>query len=292
MNKSNDLTYKAPLFVTLVATLIAVPLRVYQYFKLINAETGFYDSKDITIYVIYAVLAVAMIACIAFSYIKNKALTPVTLGNNSKPFLCVSLIMAIGAAIDSFTVLSDYLTLYTENSGNYINVADYVSAEGGTLMLVQAVLGAVSAVYFIVSGISALNKNNAPKLKILALFPVIWCIFRLLFRFKRTISFVNVSDLLLEMFMIVFSMMFFLALAQVNSKIDAKTVFWKLFAYGFPAVMFSLVCFLPRIILVITGNSDELSAQYLPNAADISFSIYAVYICISAAKATIPAAEE
>lgn len=291
MNNNKDLLYKVPLFAVLAAVLIAVPLRVYQYFKLINPETGFFDSTDFSIVVVYAVLSVAMIACIVFSYIKHKSIKVVAIGKDSKLFIGMSMLMAIGIAVDSFGMLSDYLSLYSEGTGSYINVSEYISAQGGSLMLIQAVFGIVSAIYFAVTGISSLNKTNAPKLKLLAVFPVAWCIFRLLFRFKRTISFVNVSDLLLEMFMIVFAMMFFLALAQVNSKIDEKTVFWKLFAYGFPAVMFSLVCFLPRFILIITGSSSLVNPTYLPNFSDLTFAVYATYICISAAKAKITAAE-
>lgn len=293
MNKNSNLTYKVPLFAVLTAVLIAVPLRVYQYFKLINPETGFYDSTDFSVVVLYAVLAIAMIVCIVFSYIKHNSLKVTEIGKNSKIYICVSILMAIGAAADSFSILSDYISLFSAGTSGALNVSEYVSAQGGSLMLIQAVFGIISAVYFAVSGISALNKsNNAPKLKLLAIFPVAWCIFRLLFRFKRTISFVNVSDLLLEMFMIVFVMMFFLALAQVNSKFDAQTVFWKLFAYGLPAVMFSLVCFLPRIILILTGSSEQLNQTYLPNFSDLTFAVYAIYICISASKAKISAAEE
>ncbi len=285
MNKLKHPIYQVPLFATLAAVLIAIPLRVYQYFKLINPETGFYDETDLSVFVVYAVLAIAMFVCIGFAYIKNKTFKPVEDNKKSMPYIVMSLIMATGICVDSFGMISDYFELFTAGTGAYVNVSDYVSAQGGTLMLLQAIFGILSAGYFVISGLTSLNKINAPKLKFLALAPVGWCIFRLLFRFKRTISFVNVSDLLLEMFMIVFVMMFFLALAQVNSKIDANTVFWKLFAYGFPAVLFSLVCFLPRFILVITGNSELINAAYLPNFSDFTFAIYTIYICISAAKA-------
>ena len=284
MNKNKDLIYKVPLFAVLTAVLIAVPLRVYQYIKHINPETGFYDSSDFSVFTVYAVLAVAMVICIAFSYLKHKTISPINPRKDSRLFIGMSLFMALGIAVDSLSMLSDYTSLYSANTGAYIHVSEYVAAQGGSLMLIQAIVGIVSAIYFAISGISALNKTNAPKLKLLAVSPVIWCIFRLLLRFKRTISFVNVSDLLLEMFMIVFAMMFFLALAQVNSKIDEKTVFWKLFAYGFPAVMFSLVCFLPRFILILTDNSDKLNSLYLPNFSDFTFAIYTTYICITAVK--------
>ncbi len=288
MKKTNNLIYTVPLIATLIPVLIAVPLRIYQYFELINPQTGFYDNTDFTVTLLYIILAVSAAVCVFSAFLKHKSLQPVTIGKNSKIFLTVCIVMAFGVAIDSFSTLSDYLSAFSEIG----NTAVEASPKGDTLLLAQVITGAVSAVYFVISGLSSVNTNNTLKLRILALIPVIWCIFRLLYRFKRTISFVNVSDLLLELFAIVFAMMFFLALAQVNSKIDASAVFWKLFAYGFPAVAFSLTCSLPRFILLINGNSDKLNELYPASFADIAFAVYTVYICISAAKAKITASEE
>ena len=148
------------------------------------------------------------------------------------------------------------------------------------------VSGAVAAVYFFVYGLTVgIGSSDGSKLKILALAPVIWCIFKLLYRFKRTISFVNVSDLLLELFEIVFMMLFFLALAQTVAKIDAPAVFWKLYAYGIPAAMFALICFLPRFIVMITGNSELLNAHHGVSYSDFGVALYIVYNLLTRAKA-------
>lgn len=290
--KDNNLIYKVPLFSTLFAALVCIPLRVYQYCKLINPTTGFYDDKNLSIPVVYAVLVISVAVCLIFSYVKHKSIKPVSINYSNKGLAAVSLIMALGVAVDTFGILSDYLALFSSSNGSYISVAEYASAQGGTIMLAQVITGALSAVYFIVSGLASFNKVLLPKLKLFTILPVIWCIFRLLFRFRRTISFVNVSDLLLELFAIVFAMTFFLALAQVIADIDANTVFWKLFAYGFPAVMLSLVCFLPRLILIITGNSTQLNPLYTANFCDLTFAVYATYICITAVKAKAAANED
>lgn len=283
-NKSN-LVQKISVLAVLASLIICVPLRVYQYFKLINPATGFYDKSGLSIVIVYILLAAATVICIGFSYFKHKSIQTVTIGKNSKIFFALSIVMAIGVAVDTFGMLFDYMNLYTTKVSGFISISDYVASQGGTLMLLQAIFGAISVIFFLVSGLSALNKGTTLKLRILALAPVIWCVFKLLFRFKRTISFINVSDLLLELFAIVFSMMFFLAYAQVKSTIEAESVFWKLFAYGLPAAMFTLICFLPRFILAITGNADKLNVLYPANLSDLTFAIYSVYICISSVKA-------
>ena len=89
MNKlknNNSLIQRIPFFAVLAAVLIAVPLRVYQYLKLINPSTGFYDTNDFSIIVVYGILAIAMVVCIALSYINHKSIQTVTIEKYSKTF--------------------------------------------------------------------------------------------------------------------------------------------------------------------------------------------------------------
>ena len=50
--------------------------------------------------------------------------------------------------------------------------------------------------------------------------------------------------------------MFFMAFAQVTAKVGGKGLEWKLFAYGLPAALFCLLCFVPRVVLMILGKSE------------------------------------
>lgn len=285
--KTNGMLISIPFIVSLAALLVAVPLRVYQYLKLINPTTGFFDETDFTIYILYGILAIALLVCFVVSYINHKAIQPVSIGKGSKVFLAVSLIMALGVAIDCVGLISDFTAL-ADKAPTHLSreqFFDYVSAQGGTLTLLEAVFAALSAFYFVISGLSSLNNDEKPKFKILALSPVVWNVFRLLFRFKRTIAFVNVSDLFIELFAIVMAMVFFLALAQIKSKIDAENIFWKLYAYGLPAAILALVCFVPRIILLVSGQADYINPLHTVSVSDLTFAVYAIYICISATKA-------
>lgn len=285
--KNDSLILRIPFFAVLAAILIAVPLRVYQYAKLINPSTGFFDEKDFSVIVVYGILAVAMIICIVLPYISHKSIPTVTVGKNSKVFLAVSLIMAAGAVISGVDLITDFIDLIS-NAPRYLDrdgLSAYISAQGGTLLIAEGFFAALSGFHFLISGLSALNENTVSKFKILALSPVVWCVFRLLYRFKRTIAFTNVSDLFLELFAIVFAMVFFLAFAQIRSKIDAEDIFWKIYAYGLPAAMFALVCFIPKLILLITGKSELINPLHPVCISDLTFAVYAIYVCISSSKA-------
>lgn len=293
MKNKTDIIYKLPLFVSLLALLAAVPLRVYQYFKVLEPETGFYSSNDISVYVMYILLGAAMLLSVLIPLINKKKLITVTSVKKSPVFLAFSLILAVTIIIDSAGQLMGYFDLYDAASASGGTVTEYVKNQGGTFLLLQAVSGAVAAVYFFVSGLSvSLGNSDGSRLKILGLTPVLWYIFKLLYRFKRTISFTNVSDLMLELFAIVFLMMFFFALAQTVAKIDAQTVFWKIFAYGVPAAMFALMCFLPRFIVMIIGKSELLNTHYGVSYSDLGVAAYIIYNLLSRMKARTADSEE
>ena len=293
MKNKTDIIYKLPLFVSLLALLVAVPLRVYQYFKVLEPETGFYSSNDISVYVMYILLGASMLLSVLIPLINKKKLITVTSVKKSPAFLVFSLILAVTIIIDSAGQLMNYFDLYDAASAAGGTVTEYVKNQGGTFLLLQAVSGAVAAVYFFVSGLSvSLGNSDGSRLKILGLTPVLWYIFKLLYRFKRTISFTNVSDLMLELFAIVFLMMFFFALAQTVAKIDAQTVFWKIFAYGVPAAMFALMCFLPRFIVMIIGKSELLNTHYGVSYSDLGVAAYIIYNLLSRMKARTADSEE
>lgn len=293
MKSKSDVIYKLPLLVSLCALLVAVPLRVYQYFKVLEPETGFYSTIDFSVYIIYALLGIAVITAIVIPLINRKKMITVASVKKSPVFLVLSLILAVTIIIDSAGQLMSYFDLYDAAASSGSTIAEYVKKQGGTLLLLQAVSGAIAAVYFFVSGLSvSLGNSDGSKLKLLGLTPVLWCIFRLLYKFKRTISFINVSDLLLELFEIVFLMLFFFSLAQTVARIDVKTVFWKIFAYGIPAAMFALMCFLPRFILMVTGKSELLNDHYGVSYSDLGAAAYIIYNLLSRAKAQTSEPEE
>lgn len=294
MNAKKDFVYKLPLFAALAAVIISVPLRVYQYFKVLDPATGFYNIIDFSVYLLYFVLGAATVFSIVMYAVQRKKLTPVAGIKKSAAFLILSILLAVTVIVDSAGQLMSYFDLYEEAvSSSSMSVSDYVKNQGGSLLLFQAIFGAITAIYFFISGLSTtIGNTDGSKLKVLALSPVAWMIFRLLYRFKRTISFINVSDLFLELFEIAFIMLFFLVYAQVVSKIETSAVFWKLFAYGIPAAMFALVCFLPRFIVTITGSSELLSPHHGIAYSDFAVALFIVYNLITRVKAQLYSSED
>lgn len=245
--------------ITVVAAIIALPVRTSQFFTIIESDTGFYSETNIGVYVVYAMIVISVIASVVLGFAKRKNLE-YSLATEKRPgFGILSLTAAIGALSDSVKCIMEFMS---ENS------------DGQTLIFVyaaQAVFALFSAIFFMAIGISSLSgKTNGSEHRVISLAPVIWSILRLVYRFSRTISYIRVSELMFEMLMIVFLVLFFMAFAQANTNINAKGNLWKVAAYGMPAVLLCLLCFVPRFIVTVSGNAHLLVEQSPIEYCDIS----------------------
>ena len=119
--------------------------------------------------------------------------------------------------------------------------------------------------------------------KVLAVTPVFWATMRMIQRFTRTISFIFVSDLLLELFMIAFMMMFFLSFAQLASDVNSRHVVNKVYAYGLIGAMLAAVVSIPRIILSIVDSSLIVASNPL-EICDLGFLVFVVALCFTMIK--------
>ena len=144
-------------------------------------------------------------------------------------------------------------------------------------MVGQVALSFLSAIYFVILCLSALiGKASGSQFRILSLAPVLWSMLRMILRFTRTISYVRVSELLFEMVMLVFMIMFFMAFAQCNSKVNEDDCKWKLAAYGLPAALMALVTFVPRLILSLVGSADIIYSQSALELSDFAVALFII----------------
>ncbi len=261
--------------ILIAAAIIALPVRTTQYFRILEGTTGFYTTTDWTVYLLFAVLAVAIVAFLVLGFINRKKLD-YSIETKKRPgFGILAAVTAIGLIIDAVICLN---AVYNPQVSLGISTATYEATQTANYILTaQAVAAAVSALYFVTVCIGSLSgKSNGTEFKLISLAPVLWSIFRLVFRFTRTISYIRVSDLLFEMIMIIFMMLFFMAFAQVNAGIEAKNCEWKIAAYGLSAALLALVCFIPRFIVTASGNTDLLYSYSSAEYCDIGFALFAI----------------
>ncbi len=262
------------------AAIIALPVRTLQYFTVLESNTGFFTQNDWSVYVLAVILTVAILALLVLGISKKKKLD-YSLEVTKRP----------GQGILSFTAAAGILANAVDNIVKIMNSNNFASdSQASNLILgLQAAFALLSAIYFLVLGASFVSgKSNASEYRLISLTPVIWSIFRLVFRFTRTISYIKVSDLMLEMLMIVFFIVFFMAFAQVNSRVDASGKEWKIASYGLSAALFALICFVPRFIVMITGNADRLNEQSPAEYCDFGIALFIISTVLTRVTVKLP----
>ncbi len=270
INKILKSSFGAGLLFFAAAAVIALPVRTLQFFTVLESNTGFFTQNDWSVYLLYAVLAAAFLAVFSFGFIRKKKLA-YSLDAVKRPgFGILSLTAAIGAVINAI------------QSFSFLNGEEIIVEEGKlnpTILIIaaQTAFALLSAIYFLALGVSCVSgKGSASSLRFLSLTPVIWCIFRLVYRFTYTISYIRVSDLMLEMLMLAAFILFFMAFAQCNSQVNGKGIEWKIGAYGLTAALLALVCFVPRFIVVLTGNAQLLSTYSAVEYCDFALALFAI----------------
>lgn len=277
------------LFIVFIATVIlALPMRAFQLMVNVESGTGFWiNHTHFSIFVLYAIIAIGVVLPIVLSLVFKCGLGKTEPGAEKKKLGGVlSFVMAAGLLVDAISRYSSFSDLYFEYS---VSAADspmmtYLSKSGALAMGLEAFFAVVSAIYFIMLGIAWLTEKDPSEYKLLAIMPVFWAIFRIMHRFMRKISFMNVSELFFELLMIVFLMMFFMAFAQVTSKVNGKGLEWKLYAYGLPAAMLSLVCFIPRIVVTVLGKGELIADGSAIEIVDLTAAAFILYVLVDRSR--------
>ena len=263
--------------------IILVPVRVYQYFKLIEPDTGFYSKQNFSVYIIYAVMLFLAVFSFAAAFSGRKRVETKTVKDAPMLNACAFLLGGIGFVSDAVASLIDFFDIYSSYSYNpTLTMSQYLSQEGGSLLMLEAILGLIAAVYFaLLAGAAFSGRDIAPKFKLIALSGSLWTVMKLLTMFKTKISFINVSDLFISLFGYAFLMLFLFYLAVSLSQVDKGQNYYKLFAYGVPAAVLLLTCFLPRLVLVIVGKSELICAGYGLELCDFAFGGMTALILIA-----------
>lgn len=283
-NKSVTSGFGIGCLIFAAAAIIALPLRVFQSFTIMEGGTGFYAEDNWSIGVLYAVLAISVLAIVIFGVSKRKKLD-FSLETVKRPGLSwLSLIAACGIMLDAYNCFIQI------TSQDIISASSSSSADSsGLVFIAQGIFAVLSALYFIMLWLTYLKgKTNGSEIRLLALAPVIWSILRLVSRFMRTISYIRVPELLFEMIAIAFMILFFNAFAQVNTGLGDKNGEWRIGAYGLPAALMALICFVPRMIVTISGNADLLYSQSSLQFCDLGVALFIIAAVLTRVTDRIP----
>lgn len=260
--------------------LISVILRCLQTGKYIDPETGFYTGGTAFTIILYALLIVSFIAFAVVSYLSKETSEFETVGIKSISLGAVTVVFSVSLFYDCLYSLlksSEALAVTSAFGG-----MQAMMASGFIPLVFQSIFAFFSGVYFAVVANDYLKGNSkSSKFKILALAPVGWAGFRLVFRFISQISFVEVSDLLLELSMLAFMILFFMAFAQVNSGVYSTGFTWRISGFGLSAGLIGITLSLTRLIFTFIQSGAYINAEHSFCFSDFAFSLFVVFLNIT-----------
>lgn len=292
---AKKLQMKSAYITAIAGIVLALVIRIYQCFGgLIDFETGFFTENSITTTILYAALGVTAVAVFIVCLLSGNAPQDRLPEKKNVMVAVTSGIFAVSLASNAVTQIKSYF----ETASSYNAFLDeqtrfsYLMKSGALPKLCEGVFAILSAVYFIilVFKYSGLRKADMTKMKFFSLCPLFWATFRMIQRFTRTISFMNVSSLFLELFMIAFMMMFFMYLAQMSSEVNNRGISYKVVSYGLIGGMFAAVVTIPGLLLSLFDSSYKaLAAQDLLECpveiSDLFFCLFALAFVLSLVSA-------
>ena len=269
----------------LIPAVVCCVLRCVQVATLIDAGTGFYTQSSIITILFYIVLFGSCLAFCVLSYLSKQSATLRTSSIQSKPLCAVTAIFGISMLANSLTSFAQSLTS-SGSADAYVGSGFKAMMSSGELpKALQAAFALLSALYLFYLAASFKNgSETARKHKIVALAPVGWVAFRLIFRFVSKISFLRVSDLFLELSMLAFMILFFMAFAQVNSGVYSEGFGWRIPAFGLSAALIAFSVNVPRLIFTLIDAEKYINQNYTFSMNDLMFCVFAVLLVPFAVK--------
>lgn len=293
MKNKKNISFKLIFILFGIFTAALTGTRLYQLFAITEEDSsGFFTRVNPSVYALYIAAAVFSIVLLALVFLTNKVPASKSVRGANKPLSIGALLMAVGLGIDVAVSITDVflaISKYTARSGLFA----YLFTNGFIAIAFEALFGLGACIYFLLYFLSYnQGKSTFCEYKLLAIMPLFWCMFRIVRRFMTKISFTVVADLLLELIMLAFMMMFFISFARISSQICQKYEMRKALSYGIVAAMFALAISVSRLVVTVGGKSALLPADFPFVPADLAFAVFAVLFINACSKSDRPASED
>ena len=275
--KLKSFKLKYILFLFVAAAAVTLPLRVYQLLTVVEAETGFFASNDISVYLLYGICGVFCLLTILFAFMSGQVPDPKLPVGKNKLLGVASGLFALGLLWSIVDNLVDLIRVFT---GKYVVIGSegllsFLQEQGGFVVIIKIIAAFLGAIYLLVFTVSHFDgKASYREQRILALMPLAWCVCSLIGCLIQAISYIKMSELFFEMAMYLFLMLFLMAFARVCSGVSEKNTMWEIYAFGLPAALFALIVSVPRLIVLVMGKSAVAAHPF--DASDLTVALFVI----------------
>lgn len=273
-----------PAYIGFVAsTVVCIIIRILQTAKFIDPETGFTVGGGFLSALLYGIIAVFTVLSLTVSFLSKHGAQNSCVGMKSFLLGCVTAFFGLTLSYDClYSLFSCFESLSASTS---LSGVKGLMSTGSLPLAVQSFFAFFASFYVYILAVGFFKGNEkASNHKLLALAPVGWASFRLIHRFIRQISFIEVSDLFLELIMLGLAVMFLVAFAQVNSGVYSDGFFWRITGFGFPAALIALTLSVTRLVFAFVSGGSFINPDHPFNIADFAFSLFIIVLLFELRK--------
>lgn len=272
---------KRILFIAFAALgLVLTALRFYQMTSLIDPATGFFTDKgNPTVPLYYILWALTALGALLLFYLCPDCGTGSFAGQKNLPAAIGSLLMAVGAAAKA---VSGWSAIRVKAGTSLLF---YIRAEKAYIALLAVLFAMLSALVFLADAIAfATGKSFPNKLQLCHLIPVLWMFCTTVGYFSITVSYLNVTQLMLMIFADAFLMVFLFEFARFISGIGTEEASWLLFASGVITEIFLCAFVLPDLFMLVSGRSASIPENCALNLYDVTALLFVPTALFAAAR--------
>lgn len=260
-------------FAVFLAALL--PLRLYQVLYLIDPETGFSTGNPYVLQILLGLVALFVLTLMFMCLTCKNTPERYDMGKN---IFAGAFSMLTGA---SMLAESAYFLL------------DFLSDQSKGPSLVQAVLGVLAAVVFVMMGVcSFTGRNLLERVPLLTLLPTVWCCVRLVFSFLSYTNIATNSSDMLDLLSTSFLLIFLFTQAKLLSGFTTPKSGKRAVVAGMSAVVLLFVFRLPSLVQQVMAGSFRLDASF----AYVTELLLALYVFCATVELSVhysrPAEEE
>lgn len=263
------------------ALVSCMALRFYHCISYIDATNGFYTKTDFTVVLFYAILiAVSLFILVAGFLSANTGKFGENTIASNKPLGIAGILLSISMLLESvYSTIRGAYTTGPVSSGGFSS-----SMSNGELPYkLLSLFSFLTCVYFLVFAINCFkNESKMSSKRIFALMPVGWACTKMIPLFVKQISFVRVSDLVLEIVVVSMFIAYTLSFAQCISGIYSEVAQWRLLSVGLVTSLFALVLNIPRFAFTLVGKSEAyITSGYPVSYAELIFGAFVLVVIFS-----------
>lgn len=239
-----------------VMMLVGIPLRTVLLYGYVDARNGFYvNSPELKATAFYIVTFVGT-AIFVFANIFFRQKVLLKSEWKSRSLCAVGSCFALALIFD---FIRQFILFFSGNDMMELYGGVLLSVNSKWPLIVQGTLALFAAFYVVLFALSNVLENFsfssfAPS----AVFPALWCAFRLVRTFFAEVNLFNTSQRFIEMLMLIFAMMFFHNFAKYNALYRNGVRYSALTASGWTAAFLSFLVSVPPLLLMVSGNAEML----------------------------------